>query len=181
MSVQVVATVLLDSRLLRLSEDEAESEDVVRGALEAVLEGAPAALVQKFIETAYAEGMCSVSVLELLDVQQLLLMGFRRGEAMRLCAKLFPRSGHVAAVERVLSDSPVSGGRSNECAPEFPELSGGLPSARDLKAWMPGVLDVLERRGVDVSVLAGMQCDPAVTWIRAGITAALLTGRYGRC
>jgi len=31
--------VLLDSRLLRLSEDEAESEDVVRGALDLVAAG----------------------------------------------------------------------------------------------------------------------------------------------
>jgi len=112
-------------------------------------------------------------------------MGFKQGEAMRLYAKLFPRSGNVASVERVLSSSPVSNGRSNECAPEFPALSGGLPSARDLKAWMPSVVDVLERRGIDVRELTDMQRDPRSEldpgWDHGGVTDRELWSVLLRC
>ena len=79
---------------------------------------------------------------------------------MRICGKMFPRSASVASVQRVLADSVASNGRSGECAPEFPEISGGLPSARDLKAWMPSVLDVLERRGLDVRELSEVMRSP---------------------
>ncbi len=100
-------------------------------------------------------------------------MGFRRGDALKLMAKLFPVAA-VQATATVLTESLQGNGRPPERAREFPELKGssGLPTARGLKAWMPGVLDVLERRGVNVNELVEIQRDPRSeldpAWLHGG-------------
>ena len=150
----------LDPRFNVLSNTDANDEDIVCGVLQAVLEGLPLHIAALNHHTLIkAEGFCVRSVLSQISRTDLTEMGLNKGHAIAVHDIIRPPQLAVAVEQApvVNVQAPVK----STAAPPFPAvLSTGLPTARDLTAWMPGVYDALRDRQVPSAALKQLFTDP---------------------
>jgi hypothetical protein len=132
-----------------------------------------------------AAGHCYRYLLEELSLSELKEMDMPSGHAKAVWKILNP--GRFAVADGV----PLVGVLEPQfgkfvAAPQFPKLDvTGLPSVRDLKAWLPGAYNTLSERGCSTAELKACQADPkaalAESWEDGSVLDRALWAALSRC
>jgi hypothetical protein len=154
---------------------------VVKGVLAAIFTAAGPSFAAKKLEEKLAEqDACDVSKLVTLTVDKLIkYFGMTYGEAETVDEGIFPKEDQVVPFVQVIAQglggAPALGAAAgSRTAPEFPALgSDGLPSARDMRGWLPGFRTHLAGR---VSVAALAEYDALAKDAKHELPALYLSG-----
>jgi hypothetical protein len=144
---------------------------VVHGILAALIASVgPDFAAKKLEDRLKAQDMCTVALLKTVTVEALILhFGMTYGEAVAVDSQIFPEThaDEQEVAQVVQAVHPAAMGTRN--APEFPELGkDGLPSSRDLRAWLPGFRAHLAFR---ISHLALAEYDALAQSVKHVLTA----------
>jgi hypothetical protein len=133
---------VMDSRLAAC--DTPDDSDVVKGILAVLFSNGGAKFAAKRMEDKLqAQDMCDVTSLQSLTIAVMLShFQFTYGEALAVDRQVFPAVMQPPPFSPAPLPAPaptVAAPAGSRTAPEFPDCgSDGMPSARSLRAWLPG-------------------------------------------
>ena len=177
----------LDPLFAGLSATQANDEDSVFGVLDTVLAaGLPLHIAaQGYAHLIRGEGCCVRSTLAKLQRADFMDMGMNMGHAIAVVDCLRPPvEVQAEAAQPPLPQPPPA--VKFAAAPAFPAVNAeGLPTARDLTAWMPGVYDTLRERRASTAELKAVFAKPKdaipADWVHGGAADQALWSVLVRC